>query len=76
MPTALNKSLGLNDVIIKAHNEGDNWNLVSLYTQAANKANSPDLKSFFLTQAYVFALEQDHPAQWRLKSRLVAFGHE
>ena len=76
MPTALDKSLGLNDGIIKAHNENDNWNLVSLYTQAANRANSPDLESFFLTQAYVFALEQDHPAQPRLKSRLVVFGRE
>ena len=76
MPTALNKSLRLNDGIIKAHNEGDNWNLVSLYTHAANRANSPHLESFFLTQAYVFALEQDHPAQRRLKSRLIAFSRE
>ena len=76
MPTALNKSLGLNDDIIKAHNEGDNWKLISLYTQASNSANSTDLESFFLTQAYVLALEQNHPAQRQLKSRLVAFGRE
>ena len=76
MPTAADKSLDLNDGIIKAHSENDNWNLVGLYTQAANRANSPDLESFFLTQAYVFALEQDHPAQRRLKTRLIAFGSE
>lgn len=64
----------LNDRLLAAHQKDDRAALVSLYTEAADQAADLDTRCFFLTHAYVFALEMNHPDQSILKDRLVAAG--
>ncbi len=64
----------LDDKLLAAHDAGDDWALVGLYTMAADQVNDIDAACFFLTQAYIFALEQDHPAQVPLHERLLQHG--
>ena len=59
-----------------AHAAGDLGALVTLYTQAADQAGAPDAAAFYLTHAYVFALEQGHPDEDALRKRLVDQGRE
>ncbi|MBO6637200.1 MAG: hypothetical protein JJ920_04620 [Roseitalea sp.] len=69
--TALDASL------VAAHEDGDPARLSALYERAANaltKAGDTDAACFFLTQAYVFALEAGAPRADDLKSRLKAHG--
>lgn len=66
----------LNDRLLAAHAEGAHDALVHLYAEAADRANDPAAEGFFLTHAYVFALERNHPDALRLKARLVASGRE
>lgn len=47
----------LDATLLTAHAAGDCAALVSLYEKAARQADNPDAAGFFLTQAYVFALE-------------------
>jgi len=62
--------------MIAAHEAHDQAALVWLYTQAANTANDPDAACFFLTHAYVFALEAGAHETQTLHARLVAHGRE
>lgn len=66
----------LNARLLEAHAAGDKQALVTLYAQAADGSADPGESWFFLTQAYVFALELDHPDLPALKARLVAAGRE
>ncbi len=60
--------------LLAAHAAGDHWGLVDLYAQAADQANDVDAACFYLTHAYIFALEQNHPACNALYQRLLAEG--
>jgi hypothetical protein len=66
----------LDTAMIAAHEAHDSAALVRLYTQAADTANDLDASCFFLTHAYVFALEAGAPDARALHSRLVRHGRE
>ena len=69
-------SADLDARMIAAHEAGDLSALIELYTQAADVANDTDAACFFLTHAYVFALEAGAVEADALKARLVAEGRE
>lgn len=60
--------------LLAAHDRDDKPALVALYSRAADRANDVDAECFFLTHAYVFALELGHPATELLHLRLLAHG--
>ncbi len=62
--------------ILAAHADGDGAALVTLYSEAAEAAGTSGAAAFFLTQAYVFALEAGLPEARPLRARLVAMGCE
>ncbi len=62
--------------MIAAHEAGDTGALIRLYTQAANEANALDAECFYLTHAYIFALEAGAPEAPILRARLKAHGRE
>lgn len=62
--------------LLSAHAARDHRALVDLYREAAETANDAEAAGFYLTHAYVFALEQNHPATPDLRARLVAEGRE
>jgi hypothetical protein len=67
----------LDCALLAAHEAGDSGALVRLYTLAADQeetAGSIDAACFFLTQAFVFALESGHEEATALNMRLVAHG--
>ncbi|ASM72061.1 MULTISPECIES: hypothetical protein [Roseobacteraceae] len=66
----------LNAQLLAAHAAGDHRALVDLYARAADGAQNVDAACFFLTQAYVFALEQNTPQISALRARLAAEGRE
>ncbi len=65
--------------LLAAHGAGDNRILSRLYAQAGDLAESQgqiEAACFYLTHAYVFALEQGLPEAAQLHQRLVLFGRE
>lgn len=66
----------LDQHMIAAHEAHDLAALVQLYTQAADASNDLDAACFFLTHAYVFALEAGAPEARPLHARLKAEGRE
>ncbi|WP_296417386.1 hypothetical protein [Pseudooctadecabacter sp.] len=64
----------LNAQLLAAHSTGDTYALVALYTQAADQAPDTDAACFFLTHAYIFALETAHPDAGPLHARLKSQG--
>lgn len=66
----------LDDRLLAAHLAQDHAALVALYTEAAAAADSPDAAGFYLTHAYVYALELDHPDASGLRAELVKRGRE
>ena len=64
----------LNTKLLAAHDTGDHVALVTLYTQAADQAGETDAACFFLTQAYIYALEQNHPDTAHIHARLAEHG--
>jgi len=66
----------LHTQILAAHNTDDRPALVRLYTQAADEANCIDAACFFLTHAFVFALEAGAAEAALLHARLKAHGRE
>jgi hypothetical protein len=66
----------LNDRLLAAHRVYDQPALVALYTEAAAVADEPDAKGFYLTQAYVYALELGHPDAPALRADLIRMGRE
>ena len=74
------KGLGaLQAALLAAHEADDRPALVTLYREAAEAAEAAgehDRACFFLTHAYVFALETAHPERRSLHERLKAAGRE
>jgi hypothetical protein len=64
----------LNDALLAAHARNDGPALVKLYADAADQASDVNAACFYLTHAYIFALEQSHPATQTLYLRLKAHG--
>lgn len=62
--------------LLAAHAEQDRAALVALYQEAADQASDPGAAGFYLTHAYVWALELGDPAAGQLRARLVAQGRE
>ena len=66
----------LEAAILAAHDADDRRALARLYARAADRLNDLDAASFFLTHAYVFALEAGAPEAGTLHARLKAHGRE
>ncbi|MFX0544370.1 hypothetical protein ACEWPL_002360 [Roseovarius sp. S1116L3] len=62
--------------MLAAHEGPDHAALIALYTEAADCANDLDASCFFLTHAYVFALEAGAPQARMLHGRLARHGRE
>ena len=66
----------LDDLLQAAHARDDRAALVALYTQAADSSNDLNAACFYLTHAYVFALELGDARARELHARLKAEGRE
>ena len=69
----------LEERLLQAHARDDRAALVELYTEAANLREAEgdiDAACFFLTHAYIYALELAHSATAPLKRRLSEHGRE
>lgn len=66
----------LDDRLLAAHARDDRAALVGLYTRAAEQSDDRDAACFFLTHAYVFALERGDGRAADLHGRLKAEGRE
>ncbi|NNK16612.1 MAG: hypothetical protein HKP51_06885 [Sulfitobacter sp.] len=66
----------LESALLAAHASGDTAALVTLYAQASEQAETVDMAGFYLTHAYVFALELNHPQASELRQRLIDAGRE
>ena len=67
----------LDAAILEAHASDDITALIALYTQAADLTETDgdiDAACFFLTQAFVFALEDGVKTASDLQSRLAEYG--
>lgn len=62
--------------MISAHQANDRIALIKLYTEAAEGTHDLDAACFYLTHAYVFALEAGAPQAQALHARLVQHGRE
>ncbi|WP_127112316.1 hypothetical protein [Shimia sediminis] len=62
--------------LLAAHAAADTPALVSLYAQAAEASDDQTACGFYLTQAYVYALEIGAPQRHVLHERLKALGRE
>ena len=66
----------LDDDLLAAHAARDKARLVALYSEAADGANDVDAACFYLTHAYVFALEARLPEAGALNRRLAKQGRD
>lgn len=66
----------LDDALLDAHVRDDRAALVGLYERAANEATNADAACFYLTHAYVFALETGDPRAGGLYKCLKDKGRE
>jgi hypothetical protein len=66
----------LDAALLAAHAAGDRAALIRLYAQAAEAADDGEAAGFYLTHAYVFALEAGAPEAAALHARLKAEGRE
>ncbi|WP_375255633.1 hypothetical protein [Yoonia sp.] len=64
----------LKDRLLAAHADDDRQALIALYTEAADSTADTDAACFYLTHAYIFALEAGDPAADGLRTRLKAHG--
>lgn len=62
--------------LLAAHAAGDRPALIALYTEAADHAETEEAAAFYLTHAYVFALEIGAPDAAILRARLIGMGRE
>ncbi|WP_299626855.1 hypothetical protein [uncultured Tateyamaria sp.] len=62
--------------LLAAHEQSDVAVLVALYREAADVAKDEETRGFYLTHAYIFALELGHPDAPCLRARLVEMGRE
>lgn len=71
--------MSLDSALLEAHARDDRQSLVGLYAQAAEMSEqSGNLPAacFYMTHAYIFALEMAHPDTPRLHSWLKHHGRE
>jgi len=66
----------LDQRLLEAHARDDRMALVQLYKDASSVLNSEDAKYFYLTHAYIFALDTGHPMASELHALLKAAGRE
>ena len=66
----------LDTALLKAHAQQDTLLLMHLYTQAADETCDSDAAGFYLTHAYVFALEAGASEAPLLRQRLIEMGRE
>lgn len=64
----------LQDHLLDAHARDDRAALVTLYARAADGTDDIDAACFYLTHAYIFALELNDPATQTLYDRLKLHG--
>ncbi|AKS46463.1 hypothetical protein SAMN05444287_1579 [Octadecabacter temperatus] len=64
----------LDHKLLNAHARGNKPALVRLYAQAADEALDLDAACFYLTHAYIFALELGHDDTPSLHARLAEHG--
>lgn len=62
--------------LLAAHSADDRDALVTLYIEAAEAASDDDARYFYLTHAYVFALDTGHKAAADLRAQLADAGRE
>ncbi|KUJ80792.1 hypothetical protein AVO45_07105 [Ruegeria marisrubri] len=62
--------------LVAAHAAGDRAALADLYEEAADAASDEVACGFYLTQAYVYALEAGLAKAAALRARLVRMGRE
>lgn len=62
--------------LLAAHEADDRAALIALYTQAAERDAVPGGRAFYLTHAYVYALETGDARAAPLHAALVALGAE
>ena len=62
--------------LLAAHAKNDLNLLVDLYQQAAASTVDEEARYFYLTHAYIFALDVHHADRDKLKADLVAAGRE
>ena len=68
--------MSLEERLLAAHAADDLARLIRLYQEASQRAVSEDVAAFFLTQAYVYALDLGDPAASGLRQALIARGRE
>lgn len=66
----------LDAALLAAHAQANKHDLVVLYEKAANQANSDHERRFFLTHAYIFALDIGSENAGVLRQGLVELGAE
>lgn len=62
--------------LLAAHAAGDRAALIALYAEAADGALTETAAGFYLTHAYVYALEAGSPMAHALHARLCAMGRD
>ncbi|MDB4092138.1 hypothetical protein N9552_01295 [bacterium] len=62
--------------LLKSHEDDDRPALVALYQEAAKTSNTDDAAGFYLTHAYIFALELGHADAPLLHATLKEMGRE
>ena len=60
--------------LLEAHERDDKPALVALYTEAADTASEEEAQAFYLTHAYVFALDIGAPETPSLRHQLKMLG--
>lgn len=66
----------LDRAILAAHAADDPQALITLYTRAADDCSDLSAQAYFLTIAYVYALETGDPVAAHLQARLRGMGRE
>lgn len=60
--------------LLAAHEADDRASLIHLYKEAADQAKDANASGFYLTQAFIFALEVGAPEATALEQRLQRLG--
>ena len=66
----------LNNKIINASKEKNKYSLVELYAEAMELSEDTDFTCFLATQAYVLALESNHPLTKKFYNYLILYNRE
>ncbi|MCH2164319.1 MAG: hypothetical protein MK098_06660 [Marinovum sp.] len=74
--TASPQEISLEERLARALDVGAPQPLIDLYLEATAMAETPVQQGFFLTHAYVHALECEDPRARMLKTRLVDLGRD